>query len=172
MRETTPAGRPRLSREDASSRITAFVYGNIVTLATIAPMTTDAAESGRGLWYVLATASSTFLAHTFAESVGRRARSDHRLTAETIRAELRDSLPVLTSALVPAAVLAYAALTDVPGLTAEIIAIAYLVIRLALLGPVVARLRGERPSLRTFAAGVVLAAVGIGIALVKAGPGF
>ncbi|WP_244961521.1 hypothetical protein [Clavibacter zhangzhiyongii] len=169
MPESTSARQKRLTREDAASRTTAYVYGNIVTLATIAPMTIDAAESGQGLAYVLATAFSTFLAHTFAESVGRRARGDHRLTAATIRAELRDSVPVLTSSLLPAAILAYAWLTDMPGLVAEIIAIAYLVIRLALLGPVVSRLRGERPSLRTFVAGVVLALVGIGVALVKAG---
>lgn len=141
-------------------------------LGTIAPMVPDTAESGRGLWYVLATAFSTFLAHTFAESVGRRARSDHRLTGETVRDELRDSLPILTSGLLPAAVLAYAWLTGTSGLAAEIIAIAYLVVRLALLGPVVARLRGENPSPRTFVAGLVLALVGVGIALVKAGPGF
>jgi hypothetical protein len=170
MPESTPAGRTRLTREDAASRITAYVYGNIVALATIAPMTVDAAESGQGLLYLLATAFSTFLAHTFAESIGRRARSDHRLTADAIRAELRDSMPVLTSSLIPAALLAGAWVTDMPGLMAEIIAIAYLVIRLALLGPVVSRLRGERPSLRTFVAGVALAVVGIGIALVKAGP--
>jgi hypothetical protein len=168
MPESTPAGRTRLTREDAASRITAYVYGNIVALATIAPMTVDAAESGQGLLYLLAF--STFLAHTFAESIGRRARSDHRLTADAIRAELRDSMPVLTSSLIPAALLACAWVTDMPGLMAEIIAIAYLVIRLALLGPVVSRLRGERPSLRTFVAGVALAVVGIGIALVKAGP--
>jgi hypothetical protein len=170
MPESTPAARTRLTREDAASRITAYVYGNIVALATIAPMTVDAAESGQGLLYLLATAFSTFLAHTFAESIGRRARSDHRLTADAIRAELRDSMPVLTSSLIPAALLACAWVTDMPGLMAEIIAIAYLVIRLALLGPVVSRLRGERPSLRTFVAGVALAVVGIGIALVKAGP--
>jgi hypothetical protein len=170
MPESTPTGRARLSREDAASRITAYVYGNIVALATIAPMTVDAAESGQGLLYLLATAFSTFLAHTFAESIGRRARSDHRLTAAAIRAELRDSMPVLTSSLIPAAVLAYASFTSMPGLVAEVVAIAYLVIRLALLGPVVSRLRGERPSLRTFVAGIALALVGIGIALVKAGP--
>ena len=141
-------------------------------LGTIAPMVPDTAASGRGLWYVLATAFSTFLAHTFAELVGRRARSDQRLAGETIGAELRDSLPVLTSGLVPAAVLAYVWLTGASGLVAEILAIAYLVVRLALLGPVVARLRGEKPSPRTFAAGIVLALVGVGIALVKAGPGF
>ncbi|MWV48718.1 hypothetical protein GRS96_05420 [Rathayibacter sp. VKM Ac-2803] len=163
--------RPRLSREDASSRITAYVYGNIVTLATIAPLTTVAAENGQGFWYVLATAFSTFLAHTFAESIGRRARTDERLSAAVLRAELRDSLPVLTSGILPAAVLGLAWLTAVPGSTAEIIALTYLVIRLALIGPIVARIRGERPSFRTFVAGIVLALVGIAVALVKVGLG-
>ncbi|NQX29518.1 hypothetical protein HQQ81_19405 [Microbacteriaceae bacterium VKM Ac-2854] len=163
---TTTAARA-LSREDASSRITAYVYGNIVALATIAPFTRADAESGMTFWYVLAASFSTFLAHAFAESIGRRARSDERLTPEIIRAELRDSLPVLTSGVVPAVVLGLAWLTDIPGFAAQIAALAYLVIRLALIGPIVSRIRGERPSKRTFFAGAALAVLGVGVAVVK-----
>lgn len=39
--------------------------------------------------------------------------------------------------------------------------------RLALTGFVIERIRGRRPSMRTFLAGVVLAAVGTGIAILK-----
>ncbi|NQX11158.1 hypothetical protein HQQ80_05935 [Microbacteriaceae bacterium VKM Ac-2855] len=167
MTDTPAPPVPRISREDASSRITAYVYGNIVALATVAPLTQLDAESGMSFWYVLATSFSTFLAHAFAESIGRRARSDERLTPTIIRAELRDSLPVLTSGFVPAAVLGLAWLTDVPGFGAQIAVLVYLVARLALIGPVVSRIRGERPSKRTFAAGIVLAIVGVGVAVIK-----
>lgn len=167
MTEPPVPSRPRLSREDASSRITAYVYGNIVILATIAPLTAVNAENGGSFWYVLATAFTTFLAHTFAESIGRRARSDERLTPAIIRAELRDSLPVLTSAFFPAAVLGLAWVSNVSGFVAEVTALAYLIVRLALIGPVVARIRQERPSFRTFAAGILLAMVGAAVALVK-----
>ena len=161
------ATRSPLSREDASSRITAYVYGNVVTLATVAALTTASANSGLGFWYVLATSFSTFLVHTFAESIGRRARSDEPLTPAIIRAELRDSLPVLTSGFVPVAALALAWATDVLGLLAQIAAMAYLIVRLALIGPVVASIRSEPASFRTFVAGVGLAVVGVGIALIK-----
>jgi hypothetical protein len=163
---TTTAART-LSREDASSRITAYVYGNIVALATIAPFTRADAESGMTFWYVLAASFSTFLAHAFAESIGRRARTDERLTPAIIRAEIRDSLPVLTSGVVPAVLLGLAWLTDIPGFAAQTAALVYLVIRLALIGPIVARTRGERASKRTLFAGVALAVVGVGVAVVK-----
>ncbi|CAD5991005.1 hypothetical protein [Agreia sp. COWG] len=55
---TPPTVTPSLrtiSREDASSRITAYVYGNIVALATVASLTGSDAEKGTSFWYVLAT---------------------------------------------------------------------------------------------------------------------
>lgn len=164
---TAPRTRSALSREDAASRITAFVYGNIVTLATVAPLTREDAESGMSFWLVLATSFSTFLAHAFAESIGRRARSDERLTPAIIRAEIRDSLPVLTSGFVPALALGLAWLTEIPGFGAQIAVLVYLVVRLALTGPIITRIRGERPSTRTFVAGFFLAVCGVGVAVVK-----
>ncbi|CAD5991009.1 protein of unknown function [Agreia sp. COWG] len=43
----------------------------------------------------------------------------------------------------------------------------YLVGRLALIGPIVARIRGEKPSTRTFVAGIGLAAIAVAVAVVK-----
>ncbi|WP_237657102.1 hypothetical protein [Agreia sp. COWG] len=39
--------------------------------------------------------------------------------------------------------------------------------RLALIGPIVARIRGEKPSTRTFVAGIGLAAIAVAVAVVK-----
>jgi hypothetical protein len=162
----TPAPRT-ISREDASSRITAYVYGNIVALATVASLTSLDAEKGTSFRYVLTTSFTTFLAHTFAESMGRRARSDEPLTWSVIRAELRDSLPVLTSGLVPAVALAAAWSTGLPGVVPQVAVLGYLIVRLALIGPIVARIRGEKASTRTFVAGIGLAAIAVGVAVVK-----
>ncbi|MGO3886456.1 MAG: hypothetical protein ACTJHU_09170 [Mycetocola sp.] len=162
-----PARRRGLSTEDSASRITAYVYGNIVVLATLVPLGQAEAEQGRSFAIVLGVSFATFLAHVFAESAGRRARRDTRLSRSDFRSELRDSAPVLSSGLVPALVLAIAWLTGFPGLAAQLIAEAYVVLRLAFTGVIIQRIRGEASSIRTIIAGVVLALVGAGISLVK-----
>jgi len=158
---------PHLSREDASSRITAYVYGTIVALATVIPLTQENAESGLSFAIVLGASLTTFFAHVFAEAAGRRAREDHSLSHRELFAELRNSTPVLTTGLVPAAILGLAWLTDVPGLAAQLLAEVYIIIRLALTGVVIERIRGRKASLRTFLAGLILAVLGAGIAILK-----
>ncbi|MGU3410513.1 hypothetical protein ACLBWP_10425 [Microbacterium sp. M1A1_1b] len=168
MRDATSRATRMISREDASSRITAYVYGNIVALATVASLTSVDAERGASFRYVLATSVTTFLAHTFAESMGRRARSDEPLTWSVIRAELRDSLPVLTSGVVPAVVFGLAWVTGLPGLVPQVAVLVYLIVRLGLIGPIVARIRGEKSSTRTVVAGIGLAAIAVAVAVAKA----
>ncbi|RLP70198.1 hypothetical protein D9V30_05660 [Mycetocola reblochoni] len=143
------------------------MYGNIVVLATLFPLSRAEAEEGRSFAVVLGVSFATFLAHAFAESAGRRARRSDRLGWPEIRAELRDSAPVLTSGLLPAAVLGLAWLTGVPGLAAQLVAEGYVIVRLALTGVIIQRLRGEASSLRTVLAGVSLAAVAAAVSVVK-----
>ncbi len=103
-----------------------------------------------------------------AESAERRARTDETLSRAEIRGELRDSLPVLTTGLVPAAILGLARLGDIPGLWAQFVAETYITVRLALTGFVIERIGGQRPSCRTFFIGVLLAAVGLTVSVLKA----
>lgn len=156
-----------LSREDAASRITAYVYGTVVALAAVVPLTREYAESGLSFAIVLSASLTTFFAHALAEAAGRRVRVDHRLSSTELVGELRNSLPVLTTGLVPAAILALAWVTDVPGFVAQLLAEAYIIVRLALTGVVIERIRGSRPSPRTFLVGLVLAAVGTVVAILK-----
>ncbi|MFI6309918.1 hypothetical protein ACIBEK_07285 [Nocardia fusca] len=66
--------RPLLSRrvpldsDNAASRISAYIYGNILVLTALVPVVS--AEKYVGILLVLGTALSTFIAHSFAETVG------------------------------------------------------------------------------------------------------
>lgn len=166
LRRRTP-----LSIEDTASRITAYVYGNIVVLSSLVPLSQDDAETGRSFWIVLGVSLATFLAHALAESAGRSARSHRSLRPKEFVNELRDSVPVVTSGLVPAFLLLAAWLGDLPGHQAQLFAEGYVLLRLASTGIAIGRARGECPSARTFGAGVGTAAAGALITLLKLSAG-
>ncbi|CAN5313487.1 hypothetical protein BH09ACT10_BH09ACT10_27520 [soil metagenome] len=86
-----------LSRESASDRISAYVYGNVLLLSALVLLTNSEVDSGRGFVLAAGTALSTFVAHVFSETLGAQAREVPH-SALTL---LRDSVPVLTSATVP-----------------------------------------------------------------------
>jgi hypothetical protein len=157
-----------LPREDRASRISAYVYGNIIVFATLVPLTEDEVNEGHALWVTLGVAFTTYLAHVFAELVGRQSRTDDHLVWDEFRHELRDSVPVLTSGLVPAALLAAAWLDLLPATATLVAAEIFLLLRLAAVGFAIERIRGEVPSFRTFGVGIVLAVVAGGIAVLKA----
>lgn len=156
-----------LSPEDAATRITAYVYGNMVALATLASLSHDAMTSGRAALLVAGVAASTFLAHAVADGIGRRLHSSHRLTAGHLASELRGSVPVLSAAILPALLLALTAWSGVPGVWAQGFAGLYLVIRLGFIGALVARYRGVPSSRRTVHAGLTLAVLGAAITVIK-----
>ena len=155
-----------LSPEDAGTRISAYVYGNMVVLAVLASLSQDAMTSGHAALVVAGVAASTFLAHAVADGIGRRLRSPHRLTTSQLVSELQDSVPVLSAAILPV-LLAFTAWSSIPGVLAQGIAGLYLVIRLGLIGARVARHRGVPSSRRTVLAGLTLAALGAMITVIK-----
>jgi hypothetical protein len=156
-----------LSPEDAAARISAYVYGNMVVLATLASLSQDAMTSGHAALVVAGVAASTFMAHAVADGIGRRLRSPHRLTTGQLVSELRDSVPVLSAATLPTLVLALTAWSGIPGVWAQVLAGLYLVIRLGLIGALIARYRGVPRSRRTVLAGLTLAALGAAITVTK-----
>ena len=89
-----------LSPEDAAARISAYVYGNMVVLATLASLTQDAMTSGHAALVVAGVAASTFLAHAVADGIGRRLRPPLR----GVPSSRRTVLSGLTLAAVAAAV--------------------------------------------------------------------
>ena len=156
-----------LAREDAASRVAAYVYGNVLVMAALIALQPEELRGPRGVLYLLGVGISTYVAHVLGEAVGLRVREGRSLDLAAVRHELRGALPIATSAGAPAAllVLAWANLLDAA--VVLIAALALVDLRLALLGSVVARVSGERSSARVFLAGLVLAAVAAATALLK-----
>lgn len=160
--------RADLSRSDAATRISAYVYGNLLVLAALISQVPADAVSGRATTVVLATGLTTYLAHTFAEALGERIRYDVKPSPQMIAHELRNALPILSSTAIPAALLAAAWLGWLPAALALGLAQGVTVLRMGLLGVVLGRLRRQRASLRSLLTGVGIAAACAAIAILKA----
>ncbi len=160
---------PALARERAAARTTAYVYGNIILFATVIPLTAADLHHHHAALLVLGVAASTYLAHVFADIIGHQVKSGTPLDRPGRRRELRDALPIVSSAWVPALLLFLGGLGWLPERGAVLAAEGYLLLRMALVGLVVERLRSdERVSLRTLLSGLLLAAAAAAIAIVKA----
>ncbi|GIF21536.1 hypothetical protein BJ973_005019 [Actinoplanes tereljensis] len=156
-----------MTGEQAAARISAYLYGNIITFAALLPLAKSDIEHGHSIQLLLGVAVTTFLAHVFAEIVGHHARAGQAMTRAEIWHELRDSRPIATSALIPALLLAAAAADWLSPDAALFCSEGYLLVRLALVGFLVERLRSDRVSPRTLLSGLALAAVAAGIAFLK-----
>ena len=117
----------------------------------------------------IGTAVSTFVAHVFAESLGGLVRhpATSPVTARSALLLARESWPVLTSGLLPAAILAVGWLGLIPADPALLLADAVVLLRIAGTGIIVARLRNEPSSLRIILLGVAVAVVAALISLLK-----
>lgn len=154
-----------LDRTNAASRISAYVYGNVLVLAVLIPIVPG--PNYVGIAIVLGTALSTFVAHAFAESVGHSVRQGSRLTAAERRAEVRDSVPILTSAVVPCVVLAIGWLGWIEPRTAQLLAELAVLVRIGGIAFVIGRLNGDRPSTRLLMTAAALTLVGATVVVVK-----
>ncbi|WP_431230794.1 hypothetical protein [Paenarthrobacter nicotinovorans] len=152
------------SVDDTASRASAFVYGNILTLAALIAVG-QAPEPVEGLLYVLGTAVSTYVAHMMGELVGARVRHRSGISREDAVREFRNARPIASSATVPALLLGMAALGWLDAQAAWIAAQVVTLARLSFLGTAVARWHGERSSMRLLVAGIALA---VSVALVSA----
>ncbi|EME14773.1 hypothetical protein [Rhodococcus triatomae] len=158
--------RTPLPVEDYASRISAYVYGNVLVLTALLPLNGSVGLTHAGL-VVIGTSLSTFVAHAFAESVGRSARSGRQLTTAERIAELRDSVPVLTSGFVPALVVGMGGFGWIELDSALILAEIWVVTRIASITYVITRLRGERPNGQTLIGSLVLGAVAVAVVAIK-----
>lgn len=150
-------GRP-LTRADAAGRISAYIYGNILVLTALVPIVTTLTHVG--ILIVLGTAISTFIAHVFAESVGRSVTTGTSLTSAERWREVRNSVPILTSALLPCAILGAALPGWLEPRTAQLLAELAILARIGGIVFVIVRLRGQRPTRATIlgAGGLTLVA--------------
>ena len=136
-----------LNRHDAASRISAYIYGNILVLAALVPV--PVADSSLGVAVVIGTALSTFVAHSFAEAVGDSVRQGTALTPAERRVELRNSVPILSSAVLPSLILCAGWIGWLEPRTAQVLAEIAVLVRIAGIVYVIGRFRGERPNSTT-----------------------
>lgn len=157
-----------LSREDASSRITAFVYGDILILAALIALYPQDLLTFKALTYIIGTGASTFIAHVLAEHVGIRVAAPDQATTSHLKREAWHAVPIASAAVGPALLMTAALVGWIDPEFALQLAILITVVRLGSLGWVVAHLRSERVVPQTFILGLALAALCLAAALLKA----
>ncbi len=160
------AGHQPIDEARARSRLSAYVYGNVLVLGAVIG-TLGEEEHSHSWVIVLATALSTYAAHIFAHNIGERVGRTSAEHAGHLREEIRDAVPILSSGTLPALIYAGLALHWYEAGPAELAAIGLLVLRLAGTGLAVERLSGRRVSGSSLWAGIGFALVGAGIAYVK-----
>jgi hypothetical protein len=147
------------SPEDAANRVSAYVYGNVLVMATLISLRPEELRGPTGVLTVLGVGLSTVVAHLVGHGVGRRILHGRSIRRVEVRREIRDTRPIGMAATVPAVFLvpAWAGWMD-PRLSLAL-ALGVSGLRLALLGSAVEWFSGERSSSRLFLAGAGLAAV-------------
>lgn len=158
---------PGLTREHAAARVSAYVYGNILIFAAVLALDATDVRYGRAILVELGVAFSTFLAHVLSEVIGHGIRTNTPTTKADVLHEIRDSTPIVTSALIPCLLLTTAVLAWLPGPVAITASELYLFTRLAVVGFVIDRFRSRRTSSRTLLAGALIALIAAGIAVLK-----
>jgi hypothetical protein len=152
------------SPDETADRISAYVYGNILVLAALVLLTHDDIDHGAGLAIVAGTALSTFVAHAFAERLGSTVRQGEHARLVVV---LRDSLPIISSAALPALLMGAAAISWISPVVALRIAEVSVVVRLGGTAFVVSRLQGRRVTAHTWFESIALAVTAVAIVGLK-----
>ena len=150
-------------------RISAFIYGNILVLAALVVLWPDGLKTTTGFVYVLGVGFSTFIAHVASDVFAHLLRHpDGKGLSAKLPRDLRDAVPIATSAILPTIVLLAAWLGWLEAELAWAVAIGVTLLRLSLLGPTAAWIAREPLSPWPLFAGVLLALLIAVIALLKA----
>src|SRR3546814_15123012 len=102
-RPSTSHGAP-LGQERVAARTTAYIYGNILVLAALIPVTKSQESLGAAI--VVGTALSTYIAPPFAEGVGECIRNGRPLCSAGGIDSLCVSVPTRPPQVVPVAIFA------------------------------------------------------------------
>ncbi|RKR75121.1 hypothetical protein [Frondihabitans australicus] len=167
---------PRLARllsrrplrfADATARLSAYVYGNLVVLAALLALSPSDAVSRRGAIAVLAAGASTFVAHSFADLLAHRVGHGHRSVVHAALHAARTSLPIATSALAPVAALACGDLLGWSDPVSAAIAELLVCSRIGLVGAAAERFRGVPSSRRVVVVGIMIGVAAGMVAVAK-----
>ena len=162
-----PARRPlHLPLERVRSRVGAYIYGNILVLAAILATSPESIAHWTAVIFVVATTATTFLAHVVAHRIGQAiGRTDDEALRVHLAQEARDAVPIMTAGTGPAVLLAAVGWLP-PGL-ALLLAVAYVVLRLAGMRIIVRRISGYSSPRAGRWSGFVLAGISVVIAALK-----
>lgn len=153
----------RMSRERLAELVSAASYGSVLVLAALSVIGVSDVALGHGAELVAGVGLATWLAHLYAEVLGRHVRHPEALHRSEIMRDAIDGSPILAATVLPAAVLLLGRLDLLTDSTARIVAILVAVIQLLGIGVFVARVAPAPPATSwTFAA----ATAGIGLAVV------
>jgi hypothetical protein len=90
-------------------RISAFIYGNILVLSALVALSPGALQTTRGFIHVLGVGFSTFVAHVASDLFAHLLRHpDGTGLSARLRRDLREALPIATSAILPTVILVVA----------------------------------------------------------------
>jgi hypothetical protein len=154
--------------ERVRSRVSAYIYGNIFVLAAIFATSPQSISHWSAVVIVVATSATTFFAHVFAHRIGQAiGRTDEEGLRLHLAQEARDAVPIMNSGSGPAVLLALGALGWLPAGLSQLLAEAYVVVRLAGTGIVVRRLSDAASRQGGLWSGLALAGIGIVIAALK-----
>lgn len=158
---------PLIGLERGRSRTTAYVYGNILVLASVLAAYPDQIRSGQSLVVLGVTMGTTYLAHVLAHGIGERIGRSPESHRVYLRHELRDAVPIASSGFFPGLALVAGALGWLSPETSQLIAAGLVVLRLGGLGWVVQRFSPGPASRLSWVSGLALAAAGALIAGLK-----
>jgi hypothetical protein len=147
----------------------AYVYGNVLVLAAIFATSPESIYNWTGVVIVAATSLTTFLAHVVAHRIGQSiGRTDDEALSLRRAQVTRDAVPIMSSGTGPAVLLALGAVGWLPPELSLVLAVGYVVLRLAGTGIVVRRISGQALPPGVLWSGVALAGIGVVIAVLEA----
>jgi len=154
--------------ERVRSRVSAYIYGNILVLVAIFATSPESISHWSAAVIVVATSATTFFAHVFAHRIGQAiGHTDVEGLRLHLAQEARDAVPIMNSGAGPAVLLALGALRWLPPWLSQLLAESYVVVRLAGTGIIVRRISGDATHLTGRWSGLALAASSVVIAAVK-----
>lgn len=148
----------------AESRVSAYVYGTVLVLAAVVGVPPGAVGSGTAFTVVVGTVLSTYVAHLLAHTLGALVTVGRHAA---VRDAVRDAAPILSSGVLPAAVLGAAALGWPSEVWGQSLAALVGLVRVAGIGVVYRRLQADVPFGRAVLVGGAAAAVALLVVVLK-----
>lgn len=159
----------RISRERLAQLVSAASYGCVLVLVALSAYSLIHIEIGHGAELVAGVGVATWIAHLYAELLGRQVEHRHRLSGREITEDMVDGSPILVSTILPGLILLLGRLEVLSATVARNIAVVVALLQLLAIGALVSRLSPAPFRAKVIFASVTvlfgLATVAISIAL-------